>query len=74
MHAYFRERRVPLLAVWGEGDEIFGPAGARAFARDLPDAEIHVVPGGGHFLLESHLETVTGHLRRFLATTVTTPA
>ncbi|MEU8704268.1 alpha/beta hydrolase [Streptomyces sp. NPDC048565] len=72
VHAYFRERQVPLLAVWGAGDEIFGPAGARAFARDLPDAEIHLVRGGGHFLLESHLDTVAGYVRGFL--TATAPA
>ncbi|MEV6719665.1 alpha/beta hydrolase [Streptomyces xanthochromogenes] len=66
VHAYFRERRVPLLAVWGAGDEIFGPDGARAFSRDLPDAEVHLVPGGGHFLLESHLDTVAGYMRGFL--------
>ncbi|AQS65773.1 alpha/beta fold hydrolase [Streptomyces pactum] len=69
VQAYFRERQVPLLAVWGDGDEIFGPDGARAFTRDLPDAEIHLVPGGGHFLLESHLDTVAGHVRAFLTTT-----
>ncbi|GAA4942908.1 hypothetical protein GCM10023238_05990 [Streptomyces heliomycini] len=57
LHEYFRENRVPLLAIWGAEDLIFGPDGARAFARDLPDAEIHLVSGGGHFLLESHLET-----------------
>ncbi|MEQ3550441.1 alpha/beta hydrolase [Pseudonocardia nematodicida] len=66
LHAWFRETQVPLLAVWGENDEIFGPAGARAFARDLPDAEIHLVPGGGHFLIESHPGTVLGHLEGFL--------
>ncbi|MFF3485649.1 alpha/beta fold hydrolase [Streptomyces sp. NPDC002701] len=71
VHAYFRESQVPLLAVWGAADEIFGPAGARAFARDLPNAEIHLVPGGGHFLLESHLDTVAGYLRGFL--TVASP-
>ena len=38
VHEYFRATRVPLLAVWGRGDEIFGPAGAEAFADDLPDA------------------------------------
>ncbi|WP_433696836.1 alpha/beta fold hydrolase [Nocardiopsis sp. CA-288880] len=70
LHTYFRESRVPLLAVWGEGDLIFGPDGARAFARDLPDAEIHLVPGGGHFLLESHLDTVVGHMRDFLGRTL----
>ncbi|MFD5000763.1 alpha/beta fold hydrolase [Streptomyces buecherae] len=67
LHAYFRDSRVPLLAVWGAEDLIFDPAGARAFARDLPDAEIHLVPGGGHFLLESHLSTAVDHIRDFLA-------
>ncbi|MEW1867924.1 alpha/beta hydrolase [Streptomyces caelestis] len=66
LHEYFRENRVPLLAIWGAEDLIFGPDGARAFARDLPDAEIHLVSGGGHFLLESHLETAAGHIRDFL--------
>ncbi|MEU1147390.1 alpha/beta fold hydrolase [Streptomyces sp. NPDC005863] len=66
VHAYFRESQVPLLAVWGAGDEIFGPDGARAFARDLPDAEIRLVPGGGHFLLESHVDAVVGYVRGFL--------
>jgi pimeloyl-ACP methyl ester carboxylesterase len=63
---YFRASRVPLLAVWGRGDEIFGPAGAEAFADDLPDAEIHLLDGG-HFLLESALDDVTELIRNFLA-------
>ena len=66
LHEYFRTSQVPLLAVWGAGDEIFGPDGARAFARDLPHAEVHLVDGGGHFLLESHLDVVAGDVRDFL--------
>jgi pimeloyl-ACP methyl ester carboxylesterase len=66
LHEYLRASRVPLLAVWGRGDEIFGPAGAHAFAEDLPDAEIHLLDGG-HFLLESALDEVTGLIRVFLA-------
>lgn len=66
VHQYFRDSQVPLLAVWGAGDEIFGPDGARAFGRDLPDAEIHLLDAG-HFALESRLEEVTGHIRGFLA-------
>lgn len=66
LHEYFRTSKVPLLAVWGRGDEIFGPAGAQAFAEDLPDAEIHLLDGG-HFLLESALDEVTGLIRAFLA-------
>ncbi|MEO3772113.1 alpha/beta hydrolase [Micromonospora sp. B9E7] len=57
LHEYFRQHRPPLLAVWGEGDEIFGTAGARAFADDLPDAEIRLLPGG-HFLLETAVDDV----------------
>jgi pimeloyl-ACP methyl ester carboxylesterase len=66
VHDYFRASKVPLLAVWGRGDEIFGPAGAQAFAEDIPDAEIHLLDGG-HFLLESALDEVTGLIRAFLA-------
>jgi pimeloyl-ACP methyl ester carboxylesterase len=65
LHEYFRASRVPLLAVWGRGDEIFGPAGAQAFADDLPDAEIRLLDGG-HFLLESALDDVAELIRGFL--------
>jgi pimeloyl-ACP methyl ester carboxylesterase len=66
VHEYFRATGVPLLAVWGRGDEIFGPGGAQAFADDLPDAEIHLLDGG-HFLLESALDEVADLIRNFLA-------
>lgn len=66
LHDYLRTSRVPLLAVWGRGDEIFGPAGARAFAEDAADAEIHLLDGG-HFLLESAGDEVATLIRDFLA-------
>ena len=65
VHEFFRATGVPLLAVWGRGDEIFGPAGAEAFATDLPDAQVHLLDGG-HFLLESALDEVTALIRTFL--------
>ncbi|GCD92966.1 alpha/beta fold hydrolase [Embleya hyalina] len=65
LHELLRAGEVPVLAVWGRNDEIFGPAGARAFARDAEDAEVHLIDGG-HFLLESHLDVVAGHVRDFL--------
>ncbi|MBS1674026.1 MAG: alpha/beta hydrolase [Actinobacteria bacterium] len=67
LQALFREDRVPLLAVWGRNDEIFGPDGARAFARDLQDARIELLDGG-HWLLESHLHEVAEIMRGFLVT------
>jgi pimeloyl-ACP methyl ester carboxylesterase len=66
LHDYLRSSQVPLLAVWGRGDGIFGPDGATAFGKDLPNAQIHLLDGG-HFLLESALEEVTGLIRAFLA-------
>jgi pimeloyl-ACP methyl ester carboxylesterase len=66
LHEYFRASGVPLLAVWGRGDEIFGPAGAEAFATDLPAADIHLLDGG-HFLLESALDEVAALVRQFLS-------
>jgi pimeloyl-ACP methyl ester carboxylesterase len=65
LHEYLRQRRPPLLAVWGRDDPIFGPDGARAFAGDVPGAEIHLLPGG-HFLLESAGQQVASIIRDFL--------
>ncbi|MEV4319748.1 alpha/beta fold hydrolase [Actinocrispum sp. NPDC049592] len=66
LHEYLREHRPPVLAVWGKGDPIFGPDGARAFAQDVPDAEIHLLDGG-HFLLESAGDEVAALIRDFMA-------
>jgi pimeloyl-ACP methyl ester carboxylesterase len=63
--AYLREHRPPMLVVWGEHDEIFGPEGARAFVRDVPDAEVHLLDAG-HFALESHCEEIAALLEDFL--------
>jgi pimeloyl-ACP methyl ester carboxylesterase len=65
LHEYFRAGQVPVLAVWGDGDPIFGPAGARAFADDVAAAEVHLLPGG-HFLLESALDEVAELIMAFL--------
>ncbi|UWP78584.1 alpha/beta fold hydrolase [Dactylosporangium fulvum] len=65
LHDYLRDRRPPLLAVWGRNDKIFDPAGALAFRDDVPDAEIHL-RDGGHFLLESDFDTVATYSREFL--------
>ncbi|MFJ5806394.1 alpha/beta fold hydrolase [Streptomyces sp. NPDC093093] len=64
VHDWLRSSRVPVLAIWGRNDEIFASAGAEAFRRDAPDAEI-VLLDGGHFLLESHLDAVAEAIIRF---------
>jgi len=65
LHRYFRGSQVPLLAVWGANDLIFGAAGAPAFREHLPEAEIHLLEAG-HFALESSLDTIAGYMRGFL--------
>ncbi|MFD5317173.1 alpha/beta fold hydrolase [Streptomyces sp. NPDC127098] len=62
---YFRTHRPPTLLTWGRNDEIFGPAGAEAFLRDLPDAELHLLDAG-HFALETHGPEITALVRDFL--------
>lgn len=66
IHRYFREYRPPTLILWGEKDPIFIPAGARAYLRDLPDAELHFF-GTGHFALEEKADEMVPILRDFLA-------
>lgn len=65
LHDYLRTSKVPVLAVWGQADPIFGPDGARAFGKDAHDAEIHLLEGG-HFLLETAAEEVADLMRSFL--------
>lgn len=62
---YFRTSQVPLLAAWGANDEIFPAAGAKAFQRDLPEAEIHLLDAG-HFALESNAAEIATLIRDFL--------
>lgn len=62
---YFREKRPPLLAVWGRNDPFFLPPGAEAFKRDIPDAEIHFFDTG-HFALETHVEAISAKIMDFL--------
>jgi pimeloyl-ACP methyl ester carboxylesterase len=52
-HAYFRSHKPPFLAVWGKNDPFFLPAGAEAFKRDIPGAEVRFFDTG-HFALETH--------------------
>jgi pimeloyl-ACP methyl ester carboxylesterase len=63
--AYFREHQPPLLAVWGRNDPFFLPAGAEAFHRDLPHAEIRFFDTG-HFALETHADDIAREIRFFL--------
>jgi pimeloyl-ACP methyl ester carboxylesterase len=62
---YFRESQPPLLAVWGKNDPFFLPAGAEAFRKDLPAAEVQFLDTG-HFALETHVTEIAAVMREFL--------
>ena len=62
---YFRASRPPLLAVWGKNDPFFLPAGAEAFTRDIPGAEVRFLDTG-HFALETHVAEIATVIGEFL--------
>lgn len=62
--AYLRERQPPTLIVWGPQDGYMPEASAKAYLRDLPNAELHLLDGG-HWLLET-LPEVVAQVRGFL--------
>jgi len=63
---YLREHKPPTLIVWGPNDHYMPEKSARAYLRDLPDAELHLL-NGGHWLLETNLDEVASLIRDFLA-------
>jgi len=64
--AYFRKHQPPLLAVWGKNDPFFLPAGAEAYKRDIPNADIRFLDTG-HFALETHAKEVAVAIREFIS-------
>jgi pimeloyl-ACP methyl ester carboxylesterase len=64
---FFRTHRPPTLAVWGKNDPFFLPAGAEAFRRDNPSAQV-VFYDTGHFALETHAAEIGAEIQAFLST------
>ena len=63
--AWLREHRPPTLVVWGRNDPSFVAAGAEAFGRDVPDAEIHLLDAG-HFALDEKNDEIASLILSFL--------
>jgi pimeloyl-ACP methyl ester carboxylesterase len=57
----------------GNDEVSFLPAGATAFERDNPDAEIHLLDAG-HFALESRGPEIAAIIRDFIARKLQQPA
>jgi len=64
--AYFKKQQPRLLAVWGKNDPFFLSAGAEAFKRDIPSAEVRFFETG-HFALETHATEIGNAIVDFLS-------
>jgi pimeloyl-ACP methyl ester carboxylesterase len=65
-HEYFRNHQPRMLIVWGKNDPFFTVEGAKAYQRDLPNAEFHLIDTG-HFALEDSLAFIAERIRKFLS-------
>ena len=65
-HEYFCKSQPGMLIVWGKNDPFFTVEGAKAYQRDLPKAELHLLDTG-HFALEDSSEFIAERMRDFLS-------
>lgn len=63
-HDYMQEHQARTLILWGKGDPLFLPAGAEAYKRHLPKAELHFFDTG-HFALEEDAPAIAEEIIRF---------
>ena len=66
---YIRANQPPALLAWGQNDQFFPVAGAQAYLRDLPEAELHFLDTG-HFATATHSDEIARLIARFLETHV----
>ncbi|MEZ0470674.1 alpha/beta fold hydrolase [Luteimonas salinilitoris] len=70
LHEFFRQYRPPTLAIWGKNDPFFIPAGAEAFKRDNPNAEVRFLDTG-HLAIETHGKEIAEGMLEFLDRSIT---
>lgn len=63
---YFRDHQPPTLIVWGKNDQIFPPAGAEPYKRDLKNIDFNLLDTG-HFALEEEGTLIASKIRAFMA-------
>jgi pimeloyl-ACP methyl ester carboxylesterase len=60
-HQFFRHKQPKTLIVWGKNDPFFTVDGAKAYLRDIPKAELHLLDTG-HFALEDSSDFIAGKI------------
>ena len=71
--AWMRTHQLPTLILWGRYDPSFIVAGAEAYLRDMPQAELHSLEAG-HFALDEATDAVARLTRDFLVRNAEAPA
>ena len=61
-----RLREIPALICWGQRDFIFDTTFLEQWRRELPSAELLVLPDAGHFVLEDAPEAIVPRVEEFL--------
>ncbi|MBW8748743.1 MAG: alpha/beta hydrolase, partial [Acidobacteria bacterium] len=64
-HEFFRSRQPKTLIVWGKNDPFFTVGGAKAYLRDIPAAELHLLDTG-HFALEDSADFIAQEITKVL--------
>ena len=64
--SYFKAHQPATLVIWGENDKLFLAKGARAYAKDLKNAQVNLL-NGGHFLLEEKHTKTASLIKSFLS-------
>jgi pimeloyl-ACP methyl ester carboxylesterase len=64
-HAFFRKSQPKTLIVWGQNDPFFTVEGAKAYLRDIPKAELHLLDTG-HFALEDSCDFIAQQIVKVL--------
>jgi pimeloyl-ACP methyl ester carboxylesterase len=64
-HEFFRSHQPKTLIVWGKNDPFFTVEGARAYLRDIPNAELHLLDTG-HFALEESADFIAQQIVKVL--------
>jgi pimeloyl-ACP methyl ester carboxylesterase len=65
--SYLRSNKPSTLLVWGKNDPAFIVAGAKAFLKDLPRANLHLIDAG-HFAMEERPVEIAKLIIKFMNT------
>ncbi len=57
----------PTLVLWGECDKHFPPVQAERLQRTIPGAQLHLIPGGTHWMVLEQEHEIAATIGRFIA-------